>query len=67
MLYRVCQLCRGLGPEPLHCSKVNCTVQMSGLSKLTNQSNPSRFVFTGTGKLFLKSIQKLMAKIVLKM
>ena len=39
------------GPEPLHCSGINCTVQMSVLSKLTNQSNPSRSVFIGTGKL----------------
>ena len=54
------------GPEPLHCSGINCTVQMSVLSKLTNQSNPSRSVFIGTGKLFLKSIQKLMPKIDLK-
>ena len=35
----------------LHCSGINCTVQMSVLSKLTNQSNPSRSVFIGTGKL----------------
>ena len=54
------------GPKPLQCSRINCIVKMSVLPKLNNQSNPRRFVFIGNCKLFLKSIQKLMAKIVLK-